>query len=181
MKSNKTKTDRMLLLLYLFTPICLAIIVIIALHFSYAPKVARHRAENSLVQQQITKLSTNIIPEKKLNNDENSIKSMINAINTVDHARFTAVHLYKILTDLTPKNIYLLSLANKNDKITITGQTFAKEAVSIYLSRLAELTFITKPKLSEITTNKQTNLNGFKITFSLAKPKPFFKVKKEVK
>lgn len=181
MKSSKAKSDRVSLLLYILIPACLGIFVIIGLHFYYVPKAARQRAENSLVQQKVTKTSALIISEKKLKDDEIKIKTIINALDQVDSARFNAVHLYKVITELTPNNIYLLSLSNKNNLVTITGQTFAKEAVSSYLSRLSELSFIMQQKLDEITTNKETNLNGFKITFKMKEPKPFYDIQQEAK
>ncbi len=180
-KFSALNTNKTTLLLYILLPVFLGIIVAIGLHFYYTPKATKQRAENSIIQQKITKKSALVIGDKQLQDDAYQIKTMINAIDEVDNARYNAVHLYKVITELTPKNIYLLSLSNKNNQITITGQTFAKESISSYLSRLSELHFITQQKLDEITTNKKTNLNDFKITFTMTEPHPFYNIQKEAK
>ncbi|PHQ78739.1 MAG: hypothetical protein COB66_08265 [Coxiella sp. (in: Bacteria)] len=181
MKSDKTKHDRSRFLLSLFLPIGLGVVILFFVHFHYAPMITSHQAQNTAIQKQITLTTNQLVDEKILAADETKTKRIINAFNTIKRARFYTIHLFKLISEFTPKNVYLLNLSNNKGKIQITGQTLSKKAVSNLLDRLSEINFITKPKLGEIITNKETHLNGFKIDFQLKTQSPFYTIKKEVK
>jgi Tfp pilus assembly protein PilN len=181
-KSQQKKHEQKALTSYLLVPIVIGLIIIICVHFYYTPQISTQRAKNSSLQAQIANISGQILSDEELASDQTIAKKAINGILKVKYQRYIALKIFKLITQLTPKNIYLLNILNKNGNIVLIGQTYSKKAVTNFLNQLGKINFITTPKLGEIITNKDTNLNSFKILFSIQQPLDFYdtpKVKKK--
>jgi len=180
-KSKQNRYDSINCLLFIVAPIIIGVILIYSARFHYKPILAEWVTKNDIIKKQSDSLNKEIIDPKILAKDERTTKQIINALDTISQARYQGTELFKIITTITPVNVFLLSMNNKKGNIELIGQTYSKQSVSTLLSRLSELTFTSKPKLKEMTTHKETRLNTFKIQFMLMTKPPFYEIKPEKK
>lgn len=180
-KTQQSKVDQNTLFRFMGIPTLVALIIIIGIHFYYTPQISTQRAQNSSIQAEINTAQASLVDPAQLQQDEITIKKTINAILTVKYYRYIAINILKLISELTPKKVHLLSLLNKNGEITLIGNTYSKRAITDFLSKLSNAHYITMPKLGEIQTDKNTNLNSFKIIFSIKQPATFYSVPEDKK
>ena len=178
MKEQERANENSWYILYILTPIILSVFLIFIAHYYYWPLIISAKTSNAVTTKQITFITSKLIDKKVLESDKVKLQEIINSIQKMDGARYDMVQILKIITKLTPEKAFLMTLENKDEHIKISGQTRSKKTISELLKRLSEISFISKPHLSRITTNRDSNVNNFKINFTLSKAPPFYTINK---
>ena len=118
----------------------------------YAAQISTQQGRNQLLKTEITRLETQIKDIENLQTEIAALRARQQAVEDLQADRNLPVHLLNELVKQLPDGVYLTSMKQENQVVTITGTAQSNERVSELLRNLGTKSpWITKPELGEIT------------------------------
>jgi type IV pilus assembly protein PilN len=118
----------------------------------YAAQIASQQNRNETLQAEIKKLDGQIKDIENLEAEIVALRARQQAVEDLQADRNLPVHLLNELVRQLPDGVYLTSVKQENQVITIVGMAQSNERVSELLRNLGSKSpWITKPDLAEIT------------------------------
>ena len=118
----------------------------------YAAQIAGQQKRNETLQAEIKKLEAQIADIENLESEIAALRARQLAVEDLQADRNLPVHLLNELVKQLPDGVYLTSVKQENQVITITGMAQSNERVSELLRNLGgKSPWITRPELGEIT------------------------------
>jgi type IV pilus assembly protein PilN len=118
----------------------------------YAAQIASQQKRNDTLQAEIKKLELQIKDIENIEAEIAALRARQQAVEDLQADRNLPVHLLNELVKQLPDGVYLTSVKQENQIITITGMAQSNERVSELLRNLGSKSpWITKPDLAEIT------------------------------
>ena len=138
-------------------------------------QIADQQGKNSLLQSEIKVLEKQIVEIAGLENEITALRARQNAVEDLQSDRNLPVHLLHELVTQLPEGVYVTSLKQDGQVITMQGMAQSNERVSEMLRNLSENTpWFTKPELTEIvatnlslTPKDQRRVASFNLRFRL--------------
>ena len=119
----------------------------------YAAQIANQQSRNQVLQAEITKLEGQIKDIENLQTEIAALRARQQAVEDLQADRNLPVHLLNELVKQLPDGVYLTSMKQENQVVTIQGMAQSNERVSELLRNLASKSpWIAKPELVEITS-----------------------------
>ena len=117
----------------------------------YAAQISSQQTKNAVLEQEIRKLESEIKEISSLQQEIASLRARQQAVEDLQADRNMPVHLLNELVAQLPDGVYVTSVKQENQVITILGMAQSNERVSELLRNLANSSpYLTKPELVEI-------------------------------
>lgn len=137
--------------------------------------IADQQTKNSLLQSEIKVLEKQIVEIAGLENEITALRARQKAVEDLQSDRNLPVHLLHELVVQLPDGVYVTSLKQEDQVISMQGMAQSNERVSEMLRNLAENTpWFSKPELTEIvatnlalTPKDQRRVASFNLRFRL--------------
>lgn len=144
----------------------------------YAALISEQQNRNSVLTSEIKKLDTQIKDIASLQEEIAALRARQQAVEDLQANRNMPVHLLNDMVRLLPDGVYLSSLTQAGDIVTLGGVAQSNERVSELLRNLAAGSpWITKPELIEIVAATVTlppketrRVYNYKMTIKLVRP-----------
>ena len=118
----------------------------------YAAQISTQQSRNLLLKTEIARLDSQIKDIENLQAEIAALRARQQAVEDLQADRNQPVHLLNELVEQLPDGVYLTSMRQENQVVTVTGMAQSNERVSELLRNLATRSaWITKPELGEIT------------------------------
>ena len=137
--------------------------------------IADQQTKNSLLQSEIKVLEKQIVEIAGLENEITALRARQKAVEDLQSDRNLPVHLLHELVVQLPDGVYVTSLKQEDQVISMQGMAQSNERVSEMLRNLSENTpWFSKPELTEIvatnlalTPKDQRRVASFNLRFRL--------------
>lgn len=148
----------------------------VSLWFQHGIEV--QQARNTFLEQENKKLDDQIKDIASLRAEIQSLKARQQAVENLQSDRNTPVHLLTDLVTLIPDGIYLTSVKQEKQTVSVTGMAQSQERVSELLRNLATGSeWMNRPELIEIiaasqsvSSREQRRVFSFNVKVQLVKP-----------
>lgn len=156
--------------LVIINTVILAIMTVILCHYFllYEIHVTKSQIvylQHELIEQQ--KLKDNLLQTQK---ESNQIESQINLISNLHNQNQTTIQLLTQLSNITPAGIYLTSLVQKDQQVTLIGKTVSTSQLALLMQNIDQSSVLNLAKLNELKINNANPpyQNDFIIVTNLA-------------
>jgi type IV pilus assembly protein PilN len=123
-----------------------------AIYGWYAAQIASQQNRNQVLKTEITRLEGQIKDIENLQAEIAALRARQQAVEDLQADRNLPVHLLNELVKQLPDGVYLTSMKQENQVVTITGMAQSNERVSELLRNLSgKSPWIARPDLGEIT------------------------------
>jgi type IV pilus assembly protein PilN len=142
-------------------------------HTSLTGSYENQLGRNQYLQGEIVKLDKEIEDIKKLKEMTAALLSRKNVVERLQSNRAEAVHLLDELARQLPDGLYLRSLKQQGNRVTITGHTQSQARVSTLMRNLEASPHLENASLVEIKalTQPGSRVNEFTLNVSVTRPK----------
>jgi len=118
----------------------------------YAAQISNQQAKNTVLQTEITQLEKQIKDIANLQAEIAALRARQQAVEDLQADRNMPVHLMNELVRQLPDGVYVTSVRQDNQTVTISGMAQSNERVSELLRNLGgQSQWLTRPELIEIT------------------------------
>ncbi len=153
-----------------------AVVVVFAVIFVINGYISLQVARNDFIKAENAKLDEQIKEIASLRQDLEALKARQLAVENLQADRNLPVHLLDELVRDVPEGVYLQSLVQDNQRVTLTGYAQSNERVSELLRNLSgKATWIGSPELVEIRAatagRDQRRLFHFALNVLLNRPR----------
>jgi type IV pilus assembly protein PilN len=147
------------------------IVVVGFVHVVIDTRVSYQERRNEYLKQQITVLDKQIAEIKKLREQTQSLLARKTVVENLQSTRSSVVHLLDQMLRILPDGVYLKSLKQSGDKISLIGYAQSNARVSTLMRAIEDSPWINSPVLVEIhaSTTAGARLSEFSLNFNLTK------------
>jgi type IV pilus assembly protein PilN len=147
------------------------IIIVGFVHVAIDTQIAYQERRNEYLKQQIVILDKQISEIQKLREQTQSLLARKIVVENLQSTRSNVVHLLDQMLRILPDGVYLKSLKQTGDKISIVGFAQSNARVSTLMRSIEESSWINSPTLLEIHTSSTAGarLSEFSLNFNLTK------------
>ena len=115
------------------------------------------KAETRLLDRKIKEI-------QELEKTRNQLLARMDVIESLQDSRKQPVHFFNELTTTLPEGVYVLSVVQKDDAITVSGRAQSNARVSEYMRNIVASHWFTEPRLVVITTKKSGKVRSSEFT-----------------
>lgn len=131
-----------------------------AIFLWYAAQISAQQGRNEILSREIKKLEGQIKDIATLQEEIAALRARQQAVEDLQANRNMPVHLLNELVRVLPDGVYITTMKQNNDTVTVSGIAQSNERVSELLRNLAGGSpWITKPELIEIVASNVTLAN----------------------
>lgn len=147
------------------------IVIIGLVHAAIDTRISYQGRRNDYLKQQIVVLDKEIAEIKKLREQTQSLLARKNVVENLQSTRSSVVHLLDQILRILPDGVYLKSLKQTGDKISIVGLAQSNARVSTLMRAIEDSPWVNTPTLIEIhaSTSAGARLSEFSLNFNLTK------------
>jgi type IV pilus assembly protein PilN len=152
----------------------LAIAVVALVHVVMAARIENQNQRNELLKTEIAKLDAQIKEIDRLREQTQALLARKQIVETLQTNRTEAVHLIDQVVRQLPDGIYLRSLKQVDNKVTIIGYAQSNARVSTLMRNIESSVWLEKPALVEIKSVQVAGgkSNEFTLTFQVKRATP---------
>ena len=134
-------------------------------------RISYQERRNDYLKQQIVILDKQIAEIKKLREQTQSLLARKTVVENLQSTRSNVVHLLDQMLRILPDGIYLKSLKQTGDKISIVGYAQSNARISTLMRAVEDSPWLNSPILVDIhaSTTAGARLNEFSLNFNLTK------------
>lgn len=119
---------------------------------------------NEFLQSETRLLDRKIREIKDLEKVKNQLLARMDVIESLQDSRKQPVHFFNELTATLPEGVYVLSVVQKGEAITVSGRAQSNARVSEYMRNIVGSRWFTEPRLVVITTKKSGKIRSSEFT-----------------
>lgn len=131
---------------------------------------------NTRLKDEITAVDKKIAEIKEIEEKKTKLNAKITLIQDLQASRPKIVHVFDELRKITPVGVYVVSLTQKGEGITIVGKSQSNSRVSDYMRAIDKSAYFAAPKLMFVKGFGKTDLKSgsddFTMTVQQKKDKP---------
>lgn len=136
--------------------VLLTIAIVFLIHITINKQIDFQNQRNTVLQNEINRLDTSLKQIADLEETKEQLLSRMDIIQSLQQQRPQIVHLFDDIVRTVPEGIYLTSISQNGDTITIKGVAESNGRVSAYMRNIDASAWMTTPKLQVIETRKGT-------------------------
>jgi type IV pilus assembly protein PilN len=146
--------------------------IVIVGHMVIAGLTDRQNQRNDFLKQEIAKLDAQIKEIAQLKEKTNDLLDRKKVVEALQVNRAETVHLFDELARELPDGMYLKSLKQKDDTLTLTGFTQSSARVSALMRNIEASKWLASPRLVEVqaATQDKQRVNTFILEAKQAVP-----------
>lgn len=149
----------------------LAILVWGGVHLAISAQISYQERRNDYLKQETLILDKQIAEIRKLREQTKSLLERKDAVEKLQSDRSNVVHLLDQMLRILPEGVYIKSIKQSGDSITLVGYAQSNARVSTLMRAIEDSTWLESPALVEIhaANPNGARVNEFTLTFSLTK------------
>ena len=136
--------------------VVLMILIILAVHLQYSRMISSQEARNRYLKKEIAVVEKQIREINNLAKEKKRLLARMEVIQQLQRNRPGIVHLFDEMVKVIPEGVYLTSLTQKGNNLTITGIAQSNARVSAYMRNIDASPWLTKPELTIIQKKKRS-------------------------
>ncbi len=147
------------------------ILIVGLVHVAIDSRISYQERRNDYLKQQIVILDKQIAEIKKLREQTQSLLARKTVVENLQSTRSNVVHLLDQMLRILPDGIYLKSLKQTGDKISIVGYAQSNARISTLMRAVEDSPWLNSPILVDIhaSTTAGARLNEFSLNLNLTK------------
>lgn len=152
--------------------ILLAAVIALLVHTVYAGYIDRQERKNDFFKAEIAKLDTEIAEIRRLREQIDALLARKQVIESLQGDRAQTVHLFNELAQRMPDGVYLRSVKQNGQRITLIGYAQSNARVSNLMRNIEASPYLTQPSLVEVkaATVNNRQVSEFSLNMSLKRP-----------
>ncbi|HEV2321130.1 MAG TPA: PilN domain-containing protein [Gammaproteobacteria bacterium] len=128
------------------------------IYLGYDGAIANQNARNQYLTDQIKLMDDKIAQIKDLQDKKQRLLARMQIIEQLQESRPIEVHLFDQLVKTLPSGVYLTSVQQNNDNLTLSGVAESSARVSTYLRNIDASLWLGSPNL--VVVQKDANKSG---------------------
>lgn len=150
-----------------------AVLIIVGISAFYNQLIDNQESRNQFMQAEIKKLDDKIKAIKDLKAKKERLLQRIRTIQQLQTNRTEIVHLFDETVKAVPDGVYLRSLKQAGNNLTMTGVAESNTRVSEFVRNIEASEWMKSPAINVISRNKETALqtNNFTLRAKQSSPK----------
>jgi type IV pilus assembly protein PilN len=132
--------------------------VVVVGHFVIAGMQDHQNQRNAFLNAEIAKLDAQIKEIAQLKEKTNALLARKQVVEELQANRAEVVHLFDELARQLPEGMYLKSVKQAGNKLTITGYAQSSARVSALMRNIEESAWLDAPRLIEVKVSSQNNM-----------------------
>ena len=151
----------------------LGILLVGFVHAAISTQISYQERRNEYQKKETAVLNKQIEEIKKLREQTQSLLARKNVVENLQSTRSDVVHLMDQMLRILPEGVYLKTLKQTGNKISIAGYAQTNARISTLMRSIESSHWLDSPSLVEIhaTSVGATRLSEFTLTFNLTKTK----------
>jgi type IV pilus assembly protein PilN len=147
------------------------IVIVGFVHVAIDTRISYQERRNEYLKQQIAVLDKQIAEIKKLREQTQSLLARKTVVENLQSTRSSVVRLLDQMLRILPDGIYLKSLKQNGEKISLVGYAQSNARVSTLMRAIEDSPWINTPVLVEIHSSSTAGarLSEFSLNFNLTK------------
>ena len=144
-----------------------------AIHMYFNALIDQQQRLNNYLSAEIKLLDKKIEEIKQLEKEKENLIARMKAIETLQTSRPVVVHLFDELVSTLPDGVYLTSISQSGETVTVKGVAQSNARVSNYMRNVEASQWLRDPKLSIIQSKTEDGkrIADFTLTLKQAKAK----------
>lgn len=136
-------------------------------------KIAYQERRNAYLKQETAVLDKQIEEIKKLREQTQALLARKNVVEGLQSTRSDTVHLLDQMLRILPDGVYIKTLKQTGDKISMVGYAQSNSRISTLMRAVEDSPWLEAPSLVEIhaVTTAGSRVGEFALNFALTKPK----------
>lgn len=130
--------------------------IIFLVHVTFNNQIEHQKFRNKILQDEITTLDASLKQIDELEETKDQLLSRMDVIQSLQQRRPQIVHLFDDFVRTVPEGIFLTSIKQSADQLTIQGVAESNGRVSAYMRNIDASHWMSTPKLKVIETRKGT-------------------------
>jgi type IV pilus assembly protein PilN len=149
----------------------LAVVLVGLGHGFMSARIFYQDRRNDFLKSEISKLDKQIEELKRLREETKKLLARKEVVENLQSTRSDVVHLLDQMLRILPDGVYLKSLKQSGNKISITGNAQSNARVSTLMRAIENSPWLDSPTLIEVhsAASGQERTNEFSMTFNLTK------------
>lgn len=140
--------------------VLMGIIFLFIIATYYIAQIEIQNKRNQYIAEENKKLEQEIVKIKDLKEKLKTVLARKGVVEELQITRSDAVNLLNVFVQKMPDSMYLKTLTQQGDKVTIVGVTQSNAKVSAFMRALEDSQFTTAPQLVEIKSIAVANPNN---------------------
>jgi len=153
--------------------VCVFAAAIVGLiHFQMQAKIDYQLSRNQFLSDEIATVDKEILEIRELQKVRRSLIERMEVIQDLQGSRPSIVHLFTEIVSTVPNGVYLQSLAQIGNNLTIRGEAESNARVSTYMRNLQSSAWLKDPNLTVIEIEDKTvnRISTFILTVKQTSP-----------
>jgi type IV pilus assembly protein PilN len=173
-RAEKRRAQQIQFIAFSVISLIIGIVIVGFVHVTIAAQIDYQERRNAYLKKEIATLDKQIDEIKKLREQTKSLLARKNVVETLQSRRADVVHLLDQMLRILPDGVYLKSLKQTGNKISLIGYAQSNARVSTLMRAIDDSPWLELPVLIEIhaATVSGARLNEFSLTFELTKQTP---------
>lgn len=141
--------------------------------YQYNESLIQYQNErNQFLKNEIARVNKQIREIRELEKTRSQLIARMKVVSSLQSQRPLVVHLFDELVTTLPEGVYLTSMVQKNQKITVKGRAESNARISAYMRNIDASPWLTKPILQVIEQKGDRDATpSFSLTMQQVVPK----------
>lgn len=135
-------------------------------------EISYHEYRNNMLRDEIRTLDQKIARIRELETVRDQLNARMEVIQELQSGRPQVVHMFEELVLTLPDGLFLNSLSQEGERLTLTGVGQSNARVSSYMERLDGSPWLRDPDLTVIEVRRQDGLRVSDFTLSVQQSTP---------
>lgn len=173
-RAEKRRARQIQLIAYSVISLIFGILVVVFVHTYISSQIAYQERRNQYLKQETEILDKQIAEIKKLREQTESLLARKTVVEELQTTRSDVVHLLDQMLRILPDGVYLRSIKQTGNKISIIGYAQSNARVSTLMRAIDSSPWLEKPSLVEIhaITVSGGRMSEFALNLNLKKQAP---------
>ena len=130
--------------------------VVFMVHVTFNNQIDHQKFRNRMLQNEIKTLDASLKQIEKLEETKEQLLARMDVIQSLQQRRPQIVHLFDDFVRTVPEGIFLTTIKQTGEELTIKGVAESNGRVSAYMRNIDTASWMSTPKLKVIETRKGT-------------------------
>jgi type IV pilus assembly protein PilN len=173
-RAEKRRAQQIQFVAFSVISVVLGIVIVGFVHVTIMAQIGYQEGRNAYLNKEIVILDKQIDEIKKLREQTKSLLARKTVVENLQSTRSDVVHLLDQMLRILPDGVYLKSLKQTGNKISLVGYAQSNARVSTLMRSIEDSPWLEAPTLIEIhaVTVAGARLSEFSLNFNLTRQTP---------
>jgi type IV pilus assembly protein PilN len=173
-RAEKRKAQQIQFIAFSVIAVILGAVIVGFVHVTIMAQIGYQEGRNAYLNKEIVILDKQIDEIKKLREQTKSLLARKTVVENLQSTRSDVVHLMDQMLRILPDGVYLKSLKQTGNKISLLGYAQSNARVSTLMRSIQDSPWLNTPTLIEIhaITVSGARMSEFSLNFNLTKQAP---------